>query len=322
MDAPVSVARATLSPMSVWDILDRSVRLYRRRVGTILPAAVLVALAIYPANRICLFALLHYVAGLERAPSGLAPALAALLVVLALSALVLALSFIQTGVMAVVICDAYFESEGAAPDGAGLKPSARPAGRLLSALRKVPLRSLVLSSLLAACVINLALLPLVVPAFVLAISFALVPLVAALEGPAGLSPGAGGTGAWACLRRSWRLVRARMGGGFWNSNVTRIVVIWAFGLVVLMLGYAIVMSLVEVVPESWKTTRTVDIPGIVTFSAPVLRTWPAVAFDLVGQVVCAFFQPFVFCALVLLYYDIRVAKEGIDIEWGLDRLGW
>ena len=117
-------------------------------------------------------------------------------------------------------------------------------------------------------------------------------------------------------------MRARMKRGFWNSNVTRLVVIWGFLLILSLLGYAISGSLASAVPDSWSTTRSVRIPAFGVTAVPVLRPLAAVVLGIIGQGIYAFFQPFALCALVLLYYDIRVTKEGMDIQMMLDHAEW
>jgi len=282
-------------PMSVWDILDRSVRLYRRHLWAIFSTTAFVALCLYVVNRLCVYVLEHYMHELSARPTrGLV--LAALVLTLLVSTVAVTLSFVQTGVVAVAASDAYL----------GRRPS------LSEALKRVPLRRLLNASVLAAFLINVGFMLLLVPGIVLMINLALVPIVVALEGR---SPGAS-------LKRSWNLVRARMGGGFWNSNVTRLVIIWSFLLILILLGYTIWAAIYGYLPDAWKTTETLKFPPLGTVQVPGLRLVPKVALNLVLVLIESFLQPFAFCALVLLYYDIRVAKEGLDIEQSLDKLQW
>jgi len=282
-------------PMSVWDILDRSVRLYRRHLWAIFSTTAFVALCLYVVNRLCVYVLEHYMHELSARPTrGLV--LAALVLTLLVSTVAVTLSFVQTGVVAVAASDAYL----------GRRPS------LSEALKRVPLRRLLNASVLAAFLINVGFMLLLVPGIVLMINLALVPIVVALEGRS----------AGASLKRSWNLVRARMGGGFWNSNVTRLVIIWSFLLILILLGYTIWAAIYGYLPDAWKMTETWDIPPFGQFQVSGLLPVPKVALNLVLVLIESFLQPFAFCALVLLYYDIRVAKEGLDIEQSLDKLQW
>jgi len=282
-----------VGPMSIWEVLDRSVRLYRRHAGALFVAAALVGTCGYIVRRLSLFGLQAYVQRVSLSNPAAGPVL--LLVALAggHSLVALASGFVETGVLASPVRDAYL----------------RGRIELLASLKSVPLAALVASSLLSALAIMAGGLLLLVPGLFLAVSFALVPVVCALErlGPA------------SSLRRSWTLMRAPVPGGFWNSSTARIVTIWGFAMILELLGFAVLAFAMQLAPDSWKMER-IEATPMGQWQLKVLRPWVGVGMDMVRVLVSAFFRPFVLCALVLFYHDIRVRREGFDVELMLERM--
>jgi len=280
-------------PLSVWEILDYSVRLYRRHLGSLFCAAALVGLATYPLGRVYLYGLQKYSVYMLEHPFSPASLLALLALLVGLFLLSVALTFIQSGVLAVMAGQAYREGRTSL-EGLWLKLRF---GRLLGAC------------LLSTCLIVLGTALFLVPGFYCAINFALVPVVVVTEA----------RGPVAALKRSWQLMRAPMPGGLWNNNVLRIMVLWSFIIVLGLLALGINSTVTLLATKLWGVPRAaythVALPG--NWALPV---WAEIAVGLLGQLVDSFFRPFALCALVLLYYDIRLHREGLDVELMLDRM--
>lgn len=282
-----------LEPLSIWEILDRSVRLYRRHLWRFFGVSVLVSLAAYAILGPFAYGLQVYLE--HRESMGWRAASLPGLLSLALGGILLmwTLTLVRSGVLAVLVGEAYVKGEA----------------RLETLLTKLPLGRLAAASLLCSLIVVAGSLVLLVPGVYLAINYVLVPVVAALEG----------RGARGALGRSRWLVRARMARGFFNNNITRIMVIWVFFTALAMLASAIQFTLMGIAWRLWGESGHVG-NAMVRFSYPMLPRGIMVAVDLLAQVTAAFFQPFALCAMVLLYYDIRVKKEGLDIEMMLDQL--
>jgi len=281
-----------MRPMSIWHILDRSVRLYRRHLRVLFGAAVIVGLAGYAVNRIALFSLQAYARRVPLGAAALSEALPLVLLTLAVSGVALAVDFMQVGVLAPFAGHAYVEGRVEARE----------------ALSEVPFLAVVSSCLACAFAVGAGLLVLVVPGLFFAVTFALVPTVAGLEG----------RGPLGSLRRSWELMRAPMPKGLWNNTVTRVVVIWGFVAVLQVLALSIWGLAFETAPDSWKVDR-IEVTPWGQWQVPALRPWIGIGMDIFKVFIEAFFRPFGLCAFVLLYYDIRVRKEGFDIALLLDR---
>lgn len=208
-------------------------------------------------------------------------------------AVALLLILVRTGIMALLASDAYVE------DRVSL-------GRTL---RTFPYRCVVFASLLATVVTTAGLLLLVVPGLFMLVTFAMVPVVSAIERRRPLE----------ALKRSWALVRAPMPRGFWNNNVTRVVVIWVFASILQLLVLAADVAVAGAAPDSWRVDKAAV--SFREWEFKRLRPTPQVISDMLTRVVAAFITPFGMCALVILYYDTRVRREGFDIERMLDTMG-
>ena len=274
-------------------MLDRSVRLYRRHVWKLFGAAVLVSLAGYTVNRLALFAVQAYAQNVPFAGVPIGQALLFMTLGLGVAAVALVVGFVEIGVLSVFVSDAYLEDRIS----------------MREALGRVPWPGLLGACLISTLIIGVGFVMCVVPGVFFAITFALVPVVGAVER----------RGPFAALKRSWALVRAPVPRGFWNHTVTRIVVIWAFVAILGLLSLVILGAANQTVPDSWRVERSIPTP-IGQWQFRPLRPWIGVGMDLFGVTVQAFFRPFFLCALILLYYDIRARKEGLDIELLLDRL--
>ncbi len=287
----VVIVRA-LQPMNIWDMLDRSVRLYRRHVWRLLVGAVLVSLAGYTVNRLVLFGIQAHAKHVPFPGASLGQALVLTLLSLSAAAVALVVGFAETGILSVLVSDAYIADRVSLPE----------------ALARLPISAVLGACLLSGLIIGVGFMMCVVPGLFFAVTFALVPVVSALER----------CGSFASLKRSWGLVRAPMPRGFWNNTVTRIIIIWTFVAALSLLALVVLGAVTEMVPDSWRVERSIPTP-MGRWQLRPLRPWIGVGMDLFGVVVQAFFRPFFLCALVLLYYDIRARKEGLDIELLLQR---
>ena len=143
---------------------------------------------------------------------------------------------------------------------------------------------ILVSSLLMALVVGLGFLLLIVPGVMLGVGLALaIPAVV-------LEPGTSASGA---LSRSWELTR----GSRWR--------IFGLGVTLLVLLYvplaAITGLFAIAMPQG---------PGAV-FGPASVATVVALA---IGGLVQMFIYPLFYCVLTVTYYDLRVRKEGFDLE--------
>jgi hypothetical protein len=173
-------------------------------------------------------------------------------------------------------------------------------------LRKVPFLVLVSTAVLATLIVTAGFMLLLIPALLCIIAFVMAPVVVSTEG----------LNTSNALRRSWDLVRRRLPGGLLKSTVVRISIIWGFIGILNLLGLTMVLSVTRAAPESWKTYRTVSSPGLRwEVPLPSLQPGPQVGIDIFSELIQAFLRPFGVCALVMLYYDVRLRREGLDIQW-------
>ena len=162
-------------------------------------------------------------------------------------------------------------------------------GRPLTArealMRATPyMARILIASLLMAFVIGLGFLLLVVPGVIFAVGLAVAIPAVVLE--PGRSASAG-------LSRSWELTR----GSRWR--------IFGLGLTLFLLLYVPVVAISGLV--------AVVLPGepAAGFGAASTATVVALA---IGGVVQLFIYPLFYCVLTVTYYDLRVRKEGFDLE--------
>jgi hypothetical protein len=161
----------------------------------------------------------------------------------------------------------------------------RPLGAREALGRATPyIGRILVCSMLMAFIVGLGFILLFIPGVVLAVGLALaIPAVV-------LEPGASATGA---LSRSWELTR----GSRW-----RIVGLGVTLLVLLYIPFVAVTGLVAVVlPQASRAQ----------FGPASVWTVAAIA---IGGVVQMFIYPLFYCVLTVTYYDLRVRKEGFDLE--------
>lgn len=277
-------------PMSIWQILDMSVRLYRQRFLTVFGASMIIGLAGYVVNRFFVFMVQDYLADIEPAAVGLLDLVPLLIITAGTLALGFMVLFVEVGVLSAVARDAYFGKDSS----------------LWQSMVSVSYGNLLGTALLATLLVGIGIVLLIVPALILSIAFVLAPVIVVAEG---LKPSTN-------LKRSWQLVRMRLPGGFLQNTIVRIAIIWIFVGILNLLSMATVLSVTRAAPNSWKTHRTVSSPAVQwEIPLPRLRPGPQVGIDIFSELVQAFFRPFGVCAILMLYYDVRMRREGLDIDW-------
>jgi len=139
-------------------------------------------------------------------------------------------------------------------------------------------------SLLMALVVGLGFLLLVIPGIVLAVGLALAIPAVVLEQ---------GRSASAALSRSWELTR----GSRWR--------LFGLGVTLLVLLYVPVVAI--------SGLAAVLLPGGtgIAFITSSVATVVAIA---IGGIAQLFIYPLFYCVLTVTYYDLRVRKEGFDLE--------
>ena len=139
-------------------------------------------------------------------------------------------------------------------------------------------------SMLLALVVGLGFLLMVIPGIILGVGLALAIPAVVLEPR---------TSASAALSRSWELTR----GSRWR--------IFGLGVTLLILLYIPVVAI--------SALAALVLPGTMGagFGPGSLSTVLALA---IGGVVQVFLYPLLYCVLTVTYYDLRVRKEGFDLE--------
>ncbi len=160
------------------------------------------------------------------------------------------------------------------------------AGRALE--RAAPyIGRLLMLSLLTGLVVGIGFLLLLVPGILLVAGLILGPPVLVLEGSAAATD---------AMARSWALSRGSRGR---------------------ILGLLITMVLLVYVPVIALGTVAglfFGVSGAVPPAADSPSTGLAILIASVGGVVQILLYPMVYCALTVIYYDLRVRKEGFDLE--------
>jgi uncharacterized membrane protein len=161
----------------------------------------------------------------------------------------------------------------------------RPISAREALARATPhLGRILICSLLTTLVVGLGFLLLVIPGIILAVGLALSIPAVVLES---------GTSASAALSRSWELTR----GSRWR--------IFGLGLTLMVLVYVPVVAVTAVfamlLPQATAET----------FGPASVASIVALA---IGGLVQMFLYPLFYCVLTVTYYDLRVRKEGFDLE--------
>ena len=143
---------------------------------------------------------------------------------------------------------------------------------------------ILICSLLMALVVGLGFLLLLIPGIILAVGLALAIPAVVLEPRSSAS---------AALSRSWELTR----GARWR--------IFGLGVTLLVLLYIPVVAITGLLALVLPTASGE------AFGPTSISTVAAIA---VGGIVQMFIYPLFYCVLTVTYYDLRVRKEGFDLE--------
>ena len=244
-----------LRPLTVGEILDTSVTLYRRHF------APLVTVSLVCTGLPLLLRLFTEAAGGLMANLPLAAIYLLSMVVL---------SLVATGATVFIVSESYLGRPLSAGDA--LSRSTPYLGRIL------------VSSMLIAFIVGLGLLFLIVPGIILGSGLGVAIPAVVLESDRSAS---------AALSRSWELTR----GSRWR--------IFALGMTLLILLYiplvAITGLLAVLLPRSaGSLSAATSMSAVVALAA--------------GGVVQLVLYPLFYCVLTIAYYDLRVRKEGFDLE--------
>ena len=275
--------RIDLQPMGVGDILDRTFRLYRANFLRFFLVMLAVGAILYLFGLPWQLAMQPQLRGRHFPDPNLNSALmpVALFAWMLLYVVIgLILNQIAIGTLTVAISSAFLGQP--VNMGSAFKTVRGRLGSLLGA------------TVLVSFLVGLGLLACIIPGVWLALSWLLVSEVVVLEG---LKP-------WAALRRSRELMRVKTDKGFVHHNITKASVILLITLILGVVAGGIVsipFVIVAVIQQVAHHTPT--------FFGPV-----QIAQGLLTIVVQAAVAPIGRVAMILFYYDIRIRKEGFDLE--------
>lgn len=136
---------------------------------------------------------------------------------------------------------------------------------------------LAIANIVSDILISIGFIFLVVPAVIFFVHFLFIPQVVVLERK----------GPFAALGRSWELVR----GNFWR-----------------VFGIALVVYIIVAVIQG-------VVGGVAGALLAAVGEHSGVGSTIVGAIVTVLVVPFQLGALTLLYYDLRIRKEGFDLEY-------
>ena len=153
------------------------------------------------------------------------------------------------------------------------------------------LLSLIGAAIMVGLVVNLGFVLLIVPGIIFALMYALTSQAIVCEN----------LGAFKGMTRSSQLSKGSKGKIFWLSLVVALITMAAWGIF-----YA--------VSQLFQTTPTMANVQDVRWSNLVIES----SFELVGSALIA---PIAAGAFILLYYDLRIRKEGFDLEMLAQSMG-
>ena len=274
--------RLDLQPMGIGDILDRTFRLYRANFLSFFLVMLVVQVILFLLGLAWQFTALPHLQG--RLPSGyhisFVQGLSTLVGTILLIAVNLVLSQIAIGALTIAISAAFL----------GQPTDMRSAVKAMRGKVGALLAATILSSIL----IGLGLMVCIIPGVWLALSWLLVSEVVVLEG---LKP-------WAALERSRELMRVKTDKGLVRNNVTKasviILIMFILGAVA---GAIVTIPLIIMAVIQGASHQAVGHFGIFQIVQGLLTS-----------VVHAAVAPIGVVAMILFYYDIRIRKEGFDLE--------
>jgi hypothetical protein len=274
----MTAVRLDLRPMDLGEILDRTFRLYRAYFMTFF----LIMLAVQAISFLGTLTWQASLAPLQPSP-GMAPHLPGIgfFVAIFLSTVVTFLAAqVGVGTLTTAVSSIYLGE----PIGIGeALRRVRPAlGRLLG------------TTLLTSLIIVLGMVACIVPGFYFLLSYLLVSQVVVIEG---LGPSA-------ALRRSSELMRKKSDKGFFRNNIMKASVILIVVFVLAAAAGAIV-SIPFVIAQVF--THDHSHPPSLLGPLSLLQR-------ILTMIVQAGVSPIGTIAMILFYYDIRIRKEGFDLQ--------
>ncbi|MCL4394218.1 MAG: glycerophosphoryl diester phosphodiesterase membrane domain-containing protein [Chloroflexi bacterium] len=296
-DATGAPLPTALRPLSLGEVLDVAIALYRKNVVTLVGIVAVVSFPLLVIQVVAtILALPTNITGLFENPPGgnlsTDPYISLLIFYGAflITALVSAvLGSIEFGAVALAVSEQYHGRRmtiGQAYRRAlGRSPHLILAW-FITGVVTIFSAAFMMASFVVPCLCFLAVAPLVLLIF-LNTQWALSTPAIVLEGQNGL----GGLG------RSWRLVR----GSFWRVLL----------MLVLLFLFTTVLDAIPSYTVSF---------GILIF-VPGLLLVSTIISSVVNAVMTTLLAPITWCVLTVLYYDLRVRKEGYDLQLALERLG-
>lgn len=274
--------RLDLQPMGIGDILDRTFRLYRANFLRFFLVMLVVQVILYLLNLTWQFTALPHLQG--RVPAGyhisFVQGLTTLVGTILWIAANLVLSQVAVGALTIAVSAAFL----------GQPMDMRSAFKAMRGKLGALLAATILSSIL----IGIGLMACIIPGVWLALSWLLVSEVVMLEGR---KP-------WAALERSRELMRVKTDKGFIRNNVNKASVI-----ILIMFILGTVAGTIAAIP----LIVLAVVQGVANQAANQFGVFQIVQ-GLLTSVVHAAVTPIGVVAMILFYYDIRIRKEGFDLE--------
>ncbi|MBI2265007.1 MAG: hypothetical protein HYU64_07525 [Armatimonadetes bacterium] len=274
-----------LAPLTLVDILDRSISLYRRHFK-LFSGICAVTYAPFYLILLILQTVMVLFLGAEGAPFA---ETGAVIVIVLVSLMFIPIIFITQAAVVKALSDIYLGDQGEASErkGASVVPQIRTTYRFVGGLW-LPLLGTLLLQCLIICgwvVLSVLLIP-VVGLVIFFFRYLLVNQTIVLEGLSGMD----------ALNRSWKLV----GGD--KDSVLKVVVTF---IVMTVLPSFLQMAF----------SMPIIIAGTVALAFfQINPQWVNIAANAVQYTLAVFTVPLPLIALTLAYYDIRIRKEGFDLK--------
>jgi hypothetical protein len=273
----MTAVRLDLRPMDLGEILDRTFRLYRAHFMTFF----LIMLAV---QAVSFLGSLTWQVSIPRGSYGgqwvVTPSAVFVIAIFLSSAVTFLAAQIGVGTLTMAVSSIYLG------EAIGIREALRRVrpmlGRLLGA------------TLLTSLIIGLGMVACIIPGFYFLLSYLLVSQIVVIEG----------LGPRAALRRSNELMRKKSDKGFFRNNIMKASVIL---LIVLVL--AIAAGAVVSIPFAIAQALTHD-----RSHPPNLLEPMRLLQGILTMIIQAGVSPIGTIAMILFYYDIRIRKEGFDLQ--------
>jgi len=269
-----------LRPMSIGDILDRTFRLYRAHFLTFFLLMLGVQAATYLVMlgwQVNFFSVMRAMSGQGNHPTPAFIGAFALLIPIVI--LIFVLNQVALGTLTAAVSAAFLQQEVSL--GNAYRSVRSKLSRLLGA------------TMLSSLFMVLGLLACIVPGIYLLLSYLLVGQVVVLEG----------LGGRAALKRSKELMRKKTDKGFFKNNVMKASILLLIAFVLGSVVGGIVSVPFAILNVLNPPVAALDLVSPLHLLQGVLTMAVQAAVAPVGQI-----------AMILFYYDIRIRKEGFDLE--------